>query len=202
MACDEGLPTTVSSFEVTIENLTNGETATDFSEGVYVINREGFPLFFQQAQDFGQGLEFLAEDGIADSLFQNLQDQTEFESGLFPSINSGSSISFTIEGAYGDFFNFATMFLESNDLFLSFNSDGIPLFEANGDPISGDKSASAWLWDLGTEVNEQPFQGPNQALRQNLIGAGEVERGRVDLVMDGFNYQDKFSLIRISIRPL
>ena len=58
------------------------------------------------------------------------------------------------------------MYVQSNDLFLSPGDTGIALFADDGLPISGDITAQIGLWDAGTEVNEEPGVGANQAPRQ------------------------------------
>ncbi|WP_416208525.1 spondin domain-containing protein [Fodinibius sp.] len=51
------------------------------------------------------------------------------------------------------------MFVQSNDLFFSFDSEGIALFDENGNPVSGDITDRIMLWDAGTETDEEPGVG-------------------------------------------
>lgn len=67
------------------------------------------------------------------------------------SFNAGPNV---LPGDGGTRVNFLTMFVQSNDLFLAPNGDGIELYDASGNPNSGDVTAQVKLWDAGTEVNE------------------------------------------------
>ena len=58
------------------------------------------------------------------------------------------------------------MFVQSNDWFFSLGGAGIPLFDADGAPISGDITSLVTLWDAGTEIGQTPGAGADQAPRQ------------------------------------
>jgi hypothetical protein len=75
------------------------------------------------------------------------------------------------------------MFIDSNDWFYSNNSAGIDLFNADGTPFSGDVTRRMGLWDAGTEVNEEPGVGPNQAPRQPRPDTGPAENKAVYTVV-------------------
>lgn len=81
--------------------------------------------------------------------------------------------------------SFATMFVASNDLFFAPLGSGITLYDANGNPISGDITDQVYLWDGGTEVNEEPG-GPNQPGNQTGPDTGIDENGVV-LLLDSVN---------------
>ena len=68
-------------------------------------------------------------------------------------------------------------------LVLSAEPGGIKLFE-NGKPVSGDITSHFFLWDAGTEKDEEPGLGPNQAPRQKAPNTGEAEHGKVHKVKD------------------
>ena len=201
-ACEEAIPETEAEFTVTIRNLSEGEIGTLLSGGVYYTHRMGFPLFFRSSLDYGQGLEFLAEDGIVDTLLQNLENNRYIqELGAFPDLpEGGSEVSFTLVARYGDFLNFATMFTDSNDAFYSFDEEGIHLFEPNGDPVQGDVTDKVWLWDAGTEENTQPYVGEGQPGRGPLF-SGVPERRSIDLINDQFRseYPPRFQVIQVLI---
>ncbi len=200
--CDE-VPTTSSQFRVTIENLSEGSTATPLSSGLYLVQTYGYPLFFSRSQDFGKGLEDLAEDGNPAPLFEHLQKKDELiQLDTFPTLYPGESVSIEFEAPYGSLLNFATMFVESNDLFYSFDEEGILLFKPDGNPIDGDFTRLVWLWDAGTERNQPPFEGDSQPYRQSAAGTGVEEEGYVQLVNDGFTYPSKFETIRITVEPI
>jgi hypothetical protein len=118
-----------------------------------------------------------------------------------PPIAPGGAFEFTIDAVPGDALTFATMFVPSNDLFYAPGSDGIPLFDSSGDPISGDVTDQVDLWDAGTEPNQQPGSGPDQAPAQDSPDQGADEGGvvrRIGDVDDGYSYPDA---VRVSVTP-
>jgi hypothetical protein len=96
----------------------------------------------------------------------------------------------------------ASMFGQSNDLFYAAVSEGIPLF-SGGKPIQGDITSKFALWDAGTEVNQEPGLGPDQAPRQAAPNTGQPEREPMQLVSrakDGFRYPSTGEVIRVTVR--
>jgi hypothetical protein len=77
---------------------------------------------------------------------------------------------------------------------------GIELFE-NGKPISGDITAKLVLWDAGTEKNEEPGIGPNQAPRQKVPNTGIEENGTVHKAKDSTFFTKTAELFRVTITP-
>ncbi|MCA9736396.1 MAG: spondin domain-containing protein [Gemmatimonadetes bacterium] len=75
----------------------------------------------------------------------------------------------------GAHFSFATMFIPSNDFFFAPDEDGIPLYDANGDPVDGVVTSQIMLWDAGTEENQEPGLGDDQAPSQ-----GDPDTGASD----------------------
>jgi hypothetical protein len=92
------------------------------------------------------------------------------------------------------------MFGQSNDLFFG-NENGLDLFDKTGKPLNGDVTSQFSLWDAGTEVNEEPGIGPNQAPRQKKPDTGMSERKKVGPVKDGFTYPNTTDVLRITITP-
>ena len=92
------------------------------------------------------------------------------------------------------------MFGQSNDLFFG-NRNAISLFDADGKAFSGDIAPRVELWDAGTEVNEEPGVGANQAPRQKAANTGTTERKSVGAVKDGFNYPKTTDVLRIVVTP-
>ncbi len=114
----------------------------------------------------------------------------------------GESESFTFNAGIGSYLSFATMFVQSNDLFYGFGETGMALYDGSGDAITGDVTAMVELWDAGTEVNEEPGVGPNQAPRQSGPNTGDDENGTVELIQDindGFTYPITNTIIKVSI---
>ncbi len=199
--CGNIVPDTEAEFTVVITNLSSGENSTDLSSGVYYTHREGFPLFFTSSIDYGEGLENLAEDGQNGMLMESLlQNESIISIGSFPLFRSGESIEFTFTASYGEFFNFATMFIETNDGFYAYDEEGILLFEPDGTPISGDTTSKIWLWDAGTERNQAPYIGSFQPARQSAPGEGDdTPLEAVRLLRDEFTYPSKFQVINVSV---
>jgi len=111
----------------------------------------------------------------------------------------GDMYSFSFEAGPGTLLSFATMFVKSNDLFYAPSGEGIELF-SGGVALTGDITSQIMLYDAGTEVNEEPGNGPNQPL--NGGDAGIVENGSVkeiSEVMDGFTYPAVSENIKVSL---
>lgn len=107
-------------------------------------------------------------------------------------IGPGERYQVQFEAGPEDRISFATMFVESNDLFFAPVGSGIRLYNGGGNPLTGDITGLILLWDAGTEVNEAPGLGENQAPRQSALDTGLMEGGMVRRVdgtdMAGFEY--------------
>ncbi len=134
---------------------------------------------------------------------ENVMESKDFmATGTTGLIMPGESESFTFNSGIGSYLSFATMFVQSNDLFYGFGETGIALYDGNGDAVTGDVTAMVELWDAGTEVNEEPGVGPNQAPRQSGPNTGPDENGTVELIQDindGFTYPTTNTVIKVSI---
>jgi hypothetical protein len=116
----------------------------------------------------------------------------------------GQAFEFKVAAKPGERLTFAAMFVQSNDLFYAPREDGIALFDASGKPMSGDVTSQILLWDAGTEVNEEPGLGPNQAPLQAAPNTGPAEHGAVrpiTEVKDGFHYPTVPEVLRVTITP-
>jgi hypothetical protein len=157
----------------------NSGYASPFAPGAYGgIN----PAVFTLGDNSSAALEALAEDGVP-SGFANIFN-TPVGSGSPGPILPGESYSFTFTAAEGDILSFATMLVESNDWFVGAND--IELF-TNGTPVSGNITSMIKLFDGGTEVDEYPGAGNNQALRQSGPNTGIDENGVVEIVTNPGN---------------
>ena len=58
-----------------------------------------------------------------------------------------------------------------------------------------------FLWDAGTEVNEEPGLGPNQGPRQMTPEAGVADHKAVAHVSDRFTYPRTAQVLRLTIAP-
>ncbi len=182
--------------------------SSPLAPGVWAVHNQGTEAFFTSGSaDRGEGLEALAEDGAAAPLGESV-DRLDgvISSSVFdtPSGSSdpglafpGASYTFTFDAQEGDYLNFATMLVETNDLFFALGAGGINLFPA-GTALEGDITAQVTLWDAGTEVNEYPGAGNNQPIRGGG-DSGPAENGQVRLVDDAFTYPSVSDLIRVTI---
>ncbi len=200
------------AFVVRIENISgDSELATPFAPGVWVLHSEPGPLFVEGEADKGYGLEALAEDGNPAALAEALNGMG-LHAGVFntpvgaegpgPLLPGGAyefEVKVTQEAPY---LSFATMFVQSNDLFIGPGESGIALIDMDGMAMEGmqDVTAELLLWDAGTEANEEPGVGGDQAPRQSgpNMGLPEIE-GTVRVVDDGYTYPDVSALVKVTI---
>ncbi|RMG30786.1 MAG: hypothetical protein D6732_15745, partial [Methanobacteriota archaeon] len=178
--------------------------------GVWATHTIADPFFTSGQPDRGVGLEALAEDGDPGALSNAIGSMNGIvKSGVFNTpvgagapgpLTPGTAYEFTFEATEGEMLSFATMFVQSNDLFYAPNGQGIELFQ-NGQAISGDVTSQIMLWDAGTEVNEMPGFGFNQAPRQTAPNTGSDENGVVQIVNDGFSYPAVDEVIKVTVTP-
>lgn len=167
-----------------------GMTRAPVAPGAYAIVADGTRMFEPEKSAPG-GLEPLAEDGNAEAFIAALKGLSGVrETGMFI-----PGQPFQVSVSPGERLVFAAMFVQSNDLFLAPSPEGLA-FPENG---SADATASVMLWDAGTEVNEAPGAGPNQAPRQKAPNTGPAENGKVLPVADGFVYPTVDRVIRLTI---
>ena len=142
---------------------------TVFSPGVvYAFDSESDPVFTQgEAMVAGSGIEELAEDGNNGVMFEYITDQLGFpasKSNEMMPIGPGGSLTFELDVPQGYKLGFNTMFVFSNDWFLSYNNTGYELFETDGSPKSGTEATlKTYLFDAGTEVDQAIGFGEDQA---------------------------------------
>lgn len=179
--------------------------------GVYALHRAPSVLFEGGAPDRGQGLEAIAEDGSPDALATSLMGNAAVRaSDLFNTpagasapgpATPGARYTFMVTAEEGDRLSFATMYVQSNDLFFAPAETGIDLFPG-GNPLNGDVTGMVLLWDGGTEVNERPGVGLFQAPRQPGANTGTAENGTVRQAGDGFDYGAVDARIRVTVTPV
>jgi hypothetical protein len=119
-------------------------------------------------------------------------------------LQSGETYQFNLTAPPGMRLSFATMFVPSNDLFFAADEVGIALYDAAGAPISGDVTDQIQLWDAGTELNEEPGLGVNQAPTQPSPNAGpEDPEPLVRLAEDEFgNLPAVSDVLRVTVTSL
>jgi hypothetical protein len=176
-------------FTVRIENISaDSALPGPFAPGVWAVHSGADPLFTAGEMDRGLGLEAIAEDGDPSSLAAVLAGHTGVEtSGVFSTpvgaggpgpLLPGQAYEFVISTTMTTTrLSLATMLVHSNDIFASPDGEGIPLFGPGGTLSVDERDVTSELmfWDAGTEVNEAPGMGPNQAPRQAGPDTGAAE---------------------------
>lgn len=197
------------TFTVTIRNVATDKTlklpdgstsGAPIAPGVFVVSAMPNVLFTSGMQA-PEALERLAEDGN----FQPMLDKVTNVRSLAASGMFLPGQPFTFTASPGDKLQFATMFVQSNDLFFAPRNGGIALFDAGGRAMHGKVTSQVALFDAGTEVNQAPGIGPNQAPRQAKPDTGTAERVAIALVADrhdGFAYPPVEAVIDVEIVPL
>jgi hypothetical protein len=134
---------------------------------------------------------------------QNVFEGKEyFNSGALEAVPPGEMYSFSFQAGKGHFLSLATMFAQSNDLFYAPAGSGLALYSDSGNPITGDVTNMLYLWDAGTEVNQEPGVGSDQAPRQTDPDTGMEENGTIKMlteVNDGFMYPAKEDVISVML---
>jgi hypothetical protein len=159
-------------------------TPTAISPGVYVVHRDPAPLYTAGVADPGLGLEHLAEDGNPTDLAAAVASAHPGPSGVFATpigaggpgpATPGNGYEFEVTAEPGDRLSLVTMFGWSNDWFFATHPDGIALFAADGTPASGDVSTQLGIYDVGTEVDQEPAVGPDTAPQQAAPDTGAAD---------------------------
>lgn len=152
--------------------------ATGISPGVMVVHRGRAPFFTLGEKDRGLGLERIAEDGQADPLGKALKAMTDAslsKVSVFdvpvgrenPSaVAPGKAYELKVSALPGDRLSFVTMFGWSNDWFFGTTEGGIELFDDLGHPLYGPVTGDVRLYDVGTELSEEPGVGANTGAQQ------------------------------------
>ena len=183
------------------------------SPGVFIIHDDMHlaPVFTSGQKDRAEGLEAQAEDGNPVPLSMGLDGMSFKQVGVFNTavgadkpgaLMPGQAYEFSFQAVPGDRLTFTEMFGQSNDLFFAPDENGIALFGGKGKPVSGTYSGAIQLWDAGTEVNQEPFVGSDQAPRQSAPNTGADENGVVKPiyeVTDGFTYPSVLASLKLTI---
>jgi hypothetical protein len=162
--------------------------ATPISPGVYAVHASSEPLYSLGLVDRGQGLERLAESGnntvLLDAMMGvaaagSLEDVGSFDIPVNAPMKSaakpGDAFELTVSALPGDHLSFATMFGMSNDWVFATVPEGISLFDADGMAVSGDVSSALKIYDVGTELDEEPAIGAATGPQQSEPDMGAVD---------------------------
>jgi len=193
-----GQRASAADFVVRIEDVSTGHTmrtskgdkAVGLSPGAWCLHTGNNPMY-TVGHRAATMLERMAEDGNPEGFYSDLQFNPavkatgafNYAAAPYPVagfIGPKQSFEFVIKNAArGDRLSFVTMMIESNDWFYANNKQGIALFAADGTPRSGDITNLFGLFDAGTEGNEEPGVGMNQAPRQSRPDTGRTTRSPV-----------------------
>ena len=210
-----------TKFTVRVENISSpeGMTASNgqkfpfaLSPGMFVLSDKSAALFTEGKPARKNGLEMQAEDGDPSGLVASLMAMHHSSNlhGVFNTpvgamtagpIRPGDSYEFTVTAAPGMKLFMTEMFGQSNDWFYAPGANGIALFDGKGAPVSGDITNQLYLWDAGTEKDEEIGIGPNQGPRQKGTNTGEDEHGVVHRVKDARWTGKNAEFFRITIAP-
>ena len=183
------------------------------SPGAYAVHSSDVS-FYEVGSETAAGIEAIAEDGQPGEMQSMLSgadgvkrvDVFNTPTGASEPgpLAPGSSYSFSVEAVPGDRLSLATMYIQSNDLFYAFEPQGLALYGANDQPVSGDVTEQIMLYDAGTEGDQEPGVGLDQAPRQSSLNTGPDGEGtitQVDGQNDGFEYPSPSAILRVTITP-
>jgi hypothetical protein len=207
-------------FRVRIENISSpdGQTASDgtrwpfaLSPGLYVVGEKGVALF-REGHKADAGLEAQAEDGNPEGLVKSVEEARHDagQHGVFNKpagaaapgpIIPGGAYEFTFAATPKMKLTLATMFGQSNDYFYA-TQEPVELFDGAGNPLSGDITSRLALYDAGTEVNQEPGVGADQAPRQKSPNTGAAENGVVRRAEGDAYYVRTGQLFRVTVTPV
>jgi len=184
-----------------------------FSPGAYAVHSDDI-AFFETGASADAGIEAIAEDGMpgekassvggADAVSAagafNTPDGADSPGPLTP----GNSYSFSVDAEPGDRLSLATMYIQSNDLFYALPAEGLPLFDGD-QPIDRDVTGSVALYDAGTEGDQEPGVGLDQAPRQSSLDTGPDGEGSLSEITggsdDGVSYPATSSIVTVTVSP-
>ena len=177
-------PGLVVVHDATVSLFTSGEAASPELESAA---EDGDPQAFIDALTGAEGVYAVA--------LLTHEDEVTYEAAAMLPGQDGRR---QITGPGDAVVSVAFMFGESNDIFYA-NAEPIPLWDKGAN--AGDWTSSIGLWDAGTEVNQEPGIGPDQAPHQEEAGQGTTENGVVTAVdgidASGFTYPDVSAVVSL-----
>ena len=187
----------------------------DFAPGLLIVHGPSFALVVDGEPAGLDGLEALAEDGDPTKVDATLgtmdtvaaAEHLEFEDmSTYEAAPMGPGASAAISLTVNDWqhVTVAFMFGQSNDIIIA--GLGMVLFDGDGDPIYGDVTSELRYYDMGTEVNQEPGVGSDQAPRQAAPATGAPESADVfgfdTTDASGFTYPAIGSVLTLSADPV
>lgn len=207
---EDGMPGTHRDALGTLTGVT-----VPLSPGAYASHTDDVQPF-DTGESASSGIESVAEDGMPSTLAGELSPETSdqfISGGAFATpdgadsngpIGPGGSYTFTVTATPDHLLSFATMYVQSNDLFYALSPNGFELFDDSGTPVSGDVTARLCLYDAGTEGDEEPGVGLHQAPRQSEVDTGPSGEGSIAQVSgedDGYSYPAPTEIVKVTITP-
>jgi hypothetical protein len=228
-AAPDAAPATPVRMRVYVRNVsttTSAVTSTGdplpvvFSPGVYLVHSDSTPLF-EPGTAATPGIEHLAEEGVVSDVLTEIESRTDVTAGFYGAdqlnvsyddapIEPGMSADFVFDAKPGDHLELGMMWAQSNDVFVATHPGGIALFDGTT-PQTGRVEAELSLWDAGTEVNQDPGLGADQAPREAQPGDGQVEGDVIAELSDdadaqggyvdvqGFSYPSLIGMLEVEI---
>lgn len=228
-ACDDD-DRNSALFRIEIQNVSDDDAVETnraggtmpLSAGLWAVFHGGDPIF-EVGEQASAGLELLAEEGIpseefapvpvsADLLSEVAADRDVTALDVFespggpdggPHLFAGERVVIEFRAERGQDFQFVTMLMQSNDLFLAFDGGGFDLFDIFGQPREGDITDAVTVFDAGTEVDEPLGQGDGQPLAPGAVfGAGTPDDDPItegEFVLD---LEDVDDMIRVILTRL
>ncbi|WP_149303224.1 spondin domain-containing protein [Pareuzebyella sediminis] len=151
---------------------------TVFAPGVvYAFESANDPVFSEGEMVIPEsGIEQIAEDGNNMVLFDYITETLHLpgaKSNETAPVGPGESLTFTIDVPKGYKLGINSMFVFSNDWFVSFGDMGYALSHGVGKSKGNEKaSRQVYLFDAGTEVDQPIGFGPDQAPFQSGPNTG------------------------------
>jgi hypothetical protein len=157
--------------------------ASPLSSVVWAVH-EGEVGLYGPGSQASPGLEKLIEDGRPQQLLEQLGEAEQVQRfGAEPPdgavIEPGGTTQIRFRASPGDHLSFVIGYLAANDKFVAARQMGIPLFDEQGEPLTGDLGWALGLFDAGTEVDEPPGLGPNQFERQSQLDGGGPDENQI-----------------------
>ncbi len=169
--------------------LSTSEGATDIvlAPGLLLVHEPGWMLFSVGDTVAGTELEALAEDGDPGALQTALANEAgvtlvrvistkDAVTYAAAPIHPGESAATVLTIGPDDRISFVAMFGQSNDAVVATAPGGVALVAVDGALLSRVPLA---LFDMGTELNQEPGVGVDQAPRQAAANTGADEGGTV-----------------------
>lgn len=185
-----------------------------FAPGLVIIHDPSLTVFTPGTPIGRPELEALAEDGDPTSLYaaieqdpavtqlSYLQYTDEVDYHAAP-MGPGVFAFTTAEIAPDTLFSVLFMYGQSNDVVIA--GLGLSAFDEADAPISTELSSALAFYDLGTEQNQEPGVGADQAPRQSAPNTGTAESGvvaRIDGVdAEGYSYPSAAEILTLELYP-